>query len=520
MRTTRRIFQILFLFFFFYLFFAARYPYETWLPSDLFLRASPLVGISTMIASRKFIAATILSLVILGLTIPFGRFFCGWICPLGTIIDGSDKIVRRKKVKPGQRESTRFRSYKFYILAAVLVSSLFSLQFIWFFDPIVLLTRTMTTVIFPVFIYLLIGVFNFSFNVGFLEDQVYSLYDFAQSSFLPVLQPHFYHNVLIALIFLSILGLGMVSRRFWCRNLCPLGALFGVFSKYRILKRNVTDACTSCTLCQRDCKMNAIEDDYVTNNTVECIECMNCIPVCKPNAVSYTIGISRGENKIDLSRRRFIQASATGIVGLAVLKTSAKDIYAKGSAIRPPGSLVEDEFLDRCVRCQECVRICSTTGACLQPSMLESGWEGIWTPIAVMRYGYCEYNCNLCGQVCPTGAIQNIPLEEKKQIKMGKAQFDKNRCIPYYRFEDCLVCEEHCPTPDKAIKFDIREVRRPDGSMKVVKFPYVIEKLCIGCGICETKCPVVGVPGIYVTTENEQRLGGKAPGELEESSYQ
>ena len=165
MRTTRRIFQILFLFFFFYLFFAARYPYETWLPSDLFLRASPLVGISTMIASRKFIAATVLSLIILALTIPFGRFFCGWICPLGTIIDGSDKIVQRKKAKPGQRESTRFRSYKFYILAAVLVSSLFSLQFIWFFDPIVLLTRTVTTVIFPAFVYLLIGHISFQNSV-------------------------------------------------------------------------------------------------------------------------------------------------------------------------------------------------------------------------------------------------------------------------------------------------------------------------------------------------------------------
>jgi len=506
MKTARRISQILFLLFFFLLFIIARYPYEHWLPSDLFLRASPLIGIATMIATRKFIATAIIGLVILGLTIPLGRFFCGWICPMGTIIDISDKLVRRKKPRLRQRESTRFRSYKFFILIAVFVTSIFSLQFIWFFDPIALLTRTTTTVLFPVFVFLINGIFNFSFNLGILEDQIYSAYDLAQSAFLPVAQPQFFNSILITLIFIAILSLGLVSRRFWCRNLCPLGALLGIFSKYRILKRSVSTACTSCAICQRECKMNAIEDDYVTNNTVECIECMNCVDSCKPKAVTYTFGLSKGENKIDLSRRKFIQATATGVAGLAVMKTTAINIYQKGTAIRPPGSLVEDEFLDRCIRCQECVRICSTTGACLQPSTLQSGLEGFWSPIAVMRNGYCEYNCNLCGQVCPTGAIQNLALEEKQKIKMGRAQFDRNRCIPWYRHEDCLVCEEHCPTPDKAIKFDIREVQQPDGSTRVVKFPYVDEKLCIGCGICETKCPVVGVPGIYVTTENEERI--------------
>jgi translation initiation factor RLI1 len=89
---------------------------------------------------------------------------------------------------------------------------------------------------------------------------------------------------------------------------------------------------------------------------------------------------------------------------------------------------------------------------------------------------------------------------------MGLAFFDKTRCIPWYNQKDCLVCEEHCPTPDKAIKFDIREARAPDGSLHIVKFPYVVEDLCIGCGICENKCPVIGAPGIYVTNANEQRL--------------
>ncbi|MBN2356127.1 4Fe-4S binding protein, partial [candidate division KSB1 bacterium] len=155
MITSRRISQIVFLFLFVILFFSARYPYQGWLPADLFLRASPLIAAATMIASRAFISTMVLSLVILALTIPLGRFFCGWICPLGTVIDGSDNLIKRKRKPLRQRDSQRFRSYKFAILIAVLVSSLFSLQLVWFFDPIALLTRTMTTVIYPAFVFIL-----------------------------------------------------------------------------------------------------------------------------------------------------------------------------------------------------------------------------------------------------------------------------------------------------------------------------------------------------------------------------
>jgi len=88
---------------------------------------------------------------------------------------------------------------------------------------------------------------------------------------------------------------------------------------------------------------------------------------------------------------------------------------------------------------------------------------------------------------------------------MGLAYFDKNLCIPFAQNKDCIVCEEHCPTPEKAIKFDIKEVLLADGTLHNVKYPFVVRELCIGCGICETKCPVPGAPGIFVTTENQQR---------------
>lgn len=174
--------------------------------------------------------------------------------------------------------------------------------------------------------------------------------------------------------------------------------------------------------------------------------------------------------------------------------------------IRPPGSLPEDEFLNRCIRCLECVRICASNGGCLQPDSIHNNVLELWTPVAIMRQGYCEYNCNLCGQVCPTEAILPLPLEQKKHTPMGLAYFDKNLCIPYAQNKDCIVCEEHCPTPDKAIKFEIKEVLLADGSIKMVKYPFVIKELCIGCGICEDKCPLPGAPGIFVNTDNEKRL--------------
>ena len=506
MKSARRIFQVIFFLFFLFLFFQARYPYETSIPSDLFLRSSPLVGLMTIISSRSFIHTVIPAFIILLLTIPFGRFFCGWVCPLGTIIDVNDFFIKRKKPKRREGESRRFRFLKFFILFAILVAAIFSLQFIWLFDPIVLLTRTLTLTIYPVFVFLLTGMFDFAFKIGFLEDQVYTTYDFFQNSVLPIERPEFFAGIAVLFLFAGILVLGLVSKRFWCRNICPLGALLGIFSKYRLTKRYVSDNCTKCGQCQISCKMNAIEDDYTINNTVECIECGECVAVCKPRAVSYKFGKNAGTNEIDFSRRRLIQSGLTGLSLLAVVKAAAKDKTKEGMAIRPPGAVPEAQFLDRCIRCQECVRICSTTGGCLQPSVLESGWEGIWSPIAVNSIGYCEYNCNLCGQVCPSGAIQNISIEEKQKVKMGTAYFDKSRCIPWYSQQDCLVCEEHCPLPDKAIKFDVREVRTPDGSYRIVKFPYVDEALCTGCGICENKCPIVGKKGIFVTAAKNERI--------------
>ncbi|MCK4755024.1 MAG: 4Fe-4S dicluster domain-containing protein, partial [Calditrichia bacterium] len=164
------------------------------------------------------------------------------------------------------------------------------------------------------------------------------------------------------------------------------------------------------------------------------------------------------------------------------------------------------EFLNKCIRCLECVRICQSNGHCLQPDSIHNNALELWAPVAHMREGYCEYNCNLCCLVCPTEAILPLELDVKKKTPMGLAYFDKNLCIPFAQNKDCIVCEEHCPTPDKAIKFELKEIILPDGTAKIIKYPYVIRELCIGCGICEHKCPIPGEPGVFVNTDNELRL--------------
>jgi ferredoxin len=162
----------------------------------------------------------------------------------------------------------------------------------------------------------------------------------------------------------------------------------------------------------------------------------------------------------------------------------------------------EVEFLKKCVRCGECMKVCLKNA--LYPATLQAGLEGVYTPMIIPRLGYCEYNCTLCGQVCPTGAIPELTSDRKKREVIGKAVLDKNRCIPFARKINCIVCEEHCPISQKAIRSE--EVVETDskGNRISLKKPYVVEELCNGCGICEYVCPVEGQSAIRITNVKDK----------------
>jgi ferredoxin len=155
------------------------------------------------------------------------------------------------------------------------------------------------------------------------------------------------------------------------------------------------------------------------------------------------------------------------------------------------------------VKCGECMKVCTTNG--LQPAAFQAGLEGLWTPILMAQQGYCEYMCTLCGQVCPTQAIQKLTLEQKQKTKIGTAMFDRSRCLPWAHATPCIVCEEMCPVPDKAIWYETIQSQDRHGNPVELKQPRVDSEKCIGCGACEAKCPLVDLPAIRVTSIGESR---------------
>jgi MauM/NapG family ferredoxin protein len=176
--------------------------------------------------------------------------------------------------------------------------------------------------------------------------------------------------------------------------------------------------------------------------------------------------------------------------------------------IRPPGSLPEKDFLSLCQRCGLCMKVCPTNA--IHPTLGEAGMAGFWTPRLIMTQGYCEYTCTLCGGVCPTGAIREISGKEKIElpVRIGSAYVERGRCLPWSGNAACIVCQEHCPTSPKAIYLRREEMAVADGARRSFQLPFVDLNRCVGCGICENKCPVRGRPAIRVIAAGESRSPG------------
>jgi MauM/NapG family ferredoxin protein len=242
---------------------------------------------------------------------------------------------------------------------------------------------------------------------------------------------------------------------------------------------------------------------------------MDCSESCRRGSLSFQFVLPwRKEPKlesIDLGRRGMIVAAIGGITALAAMRVSpqARGRTFNPALIRPPGARPEREFLQRCTSCGLCIKVCPTGG--LQPTLTEAGLEGLWTPMLVPLIGCCDYTCNLCGQVCPTEAIVPLTLDEKHATRIGLASFDVTRCIPYAYGRNCMVCEEHCPIPDKAIYCLEVEIQDRNGEKKTIKRPYVDPQKCIGCGECEHVCPYKDRPAIRVTSANETRHPDNQP---------
>jgi polyferredoxin len=425
------------------------------------------------------------------LTLLAGRLFCGYLCPLGSTIDFSDLSLQRKR-EIGREENRRYRRYrnvKYYLLTLLIVAGVMGFSFFYAFDPISLLTRSFTSFVYPLILFVANGFLDLirplAERLGFVG--------IAHAHFI---QPVYGSNFITFFIFIGILSLIYLSRRFWCRYLCPLGALLGVFSLLAPIRRKVEKGCTGCGLCQNECPMDAIKKNPRRTVQSECIGCRTCVKICPEKVVHFSWLRRFGttyRSEVSLSRRGFLY-SVGGALSFAFLARTSPSYEQKGKTIlRPPGALPEKWFTNTCIRCGECIKACITNT--LQPCVFESGLEGLWTPRFNMRLAGCEQSCNVCGHVCPTQAIRELSLEEKKYARIGTATLNKDRCIAWEQNRLCLKCDEACPY--NSIVFKMVEGQ---------KRPFVDEQKCNGCGICEQVCPVIGEAAIVVGPMGEIRL--------------
>lgn len=436
-------------------------------PVKVFLELDPLIFFANLFSTRSTLSLPFLSLYVVFITIFLGRIFCGYICPLGLTNDLFGLLG-----KSGRKIKERWLSIKYYILFFLLTASFFSLNISGIFDPLCILIRSFALSIYPLFLN--------SVGLGLVHLQKVS---YNQSFF-------------FAFIIFAIWGLNLVERRFYCKYVCPLGALLGLFSIFSLVRRGKRENCKECGICEKSCA-GGLFYKKGSFSISECIQCASCEYGCPYSTVQKK---TTKVQIVSLERRALVFSILSGFSLPNLLNPQR---YFHPNLLRPPGSLAEEEFLKRCVRCGQCMKVCPTNG--LQPSLLEAGLRGIWTPILVPRIGYCELKCTLCGKVCPVGAITELKEEEKERTKIGTAFIDKGRCLPYAFGRNCIVCEEVCPTSKKAIWLEEKEITAREGERKRILFPNVDPELCVGCGICEAKCPVRDRPAIYVTSIGESR---------------
>ena len=482
----RRTIQLFSLFFFTYLFFRASYPLTSWIPVDFFLRADPLIALCTTLSTRGVIVKALPAVILVVLTMLFGRFFCGYLCPLGTVLDLFHKLSGTRK----PQFVVRLRNLKFYLLIGLIAASITGANVIYLFDPLIILTRTYTILFYP------LSILFANLSLDWIRPVADHL-GWIELAYLYYFQPFFYMSLITGLIFLCILALNLITPRFWCRYLCPLGALLGFFSRFGIFKRVVNNSCTSCMKCKEMCPVGAIDDDPLKAKASECLQCRTCRLICPEEAISFKAIYSPFREdvstEISITRRGFLYSLTGGLTSSFFLFNDPLKRGRRDNLIRPPGSIPEEEFLNTCIRCSECMKVCITNT--LQPSLFESGIEGLWTPRADLRFAACEQTCNLCGRVCPTQSIRDLNLEEKKHARIGTAVILKEKCLVWEQDKICLICDEQCPY--NAIVFKMVE-----GSRR----PFVIENKCNGCGFCEHKCPVEGDAAIVVKPLGEMRL--------------
>lgn len=503
-RKIRILTQTLVFFLWVSLILATQHPIDSFLaqkiPVSLFLRMDPLVMTVVLGGMRTSVTILFLGMITLLVSFLMGRVFCGWVCPLGALFDFTSYILSKFKIRHFGPSPFYFR-LKFYLLAAILIFAVLgSFSPLIGLDPIVLLTRTVASVLQP---------FGRSINLF--------PYHVGGS---PKAFGHFI-NFSSLLLFIAIFYYTTKVSRIWCRTVCPLGAYLATASRYSVLRRE-TNQCIQCNICSAHCPTGAIDfKNAEIYNESECIKCFVCSDVCPVDANFFSLRSPLKANDqhsevAKLDRRVFVGTAITTLATTPLIRLDGGEPNASKTLIRPPMSREESDFLSSCIRCGECMKACPT--GTLKPSGLENGIRALWTPVMTPLEAPCKEGCNACSKACPTDAILKYDIKDKYKFKAGTAVFNASQCISYTEDKFCSECVRVCPTnaitfakgwepnPEEQHKWGVAsrgsEEIAPTGKTPTRPLHIKLDA-CVGCGACENSCNqiVFGKPAMITTAQ-------------------
>ncbi len=475
----------------------------------LYLQFVP--SLLSFIKSASLVTASGFIIIIL-LTLLMGRFYCSTICPLGVIQDAFSYIAKKrtkKRVFFKYKKPQPIWRYSFLIIMIVAIAGGFGFIVAWL-DPYSIAGRFFSYLVEPV----AMAINNAM--AGLLQNRGnYAMHHvkFYHAAWLPLS---------LTLAMLLFIGIASYKRgRFFCNVICPVGTFLGLTSKAAILKVKFNPGkCTKCGYCASVCKSECISIKNQSIDTSRCVTCFNCLTVCedaaldfgpiKSKAVKKSIkpeGLVVSAHKTDKERRKLLVTGMALMAGSSIYALKKNKLAPSQAGLTrnerdyypvPPGAISVSRFNTSCTACSLCVSACPTH--VLQPSITEYGLSGFLQPFMDYETNYCNFDCHKCAEVCPTGAILPLAIDEKQQTQLGVAVFLHNNCIVVTEGTDCGACSEHCPT--KAVHM----IPYKNGLM----IPEVDQSICIGCGACEYPCPVPSpYRAIYVNGNSTHKLAEK-----------
>lgn len=428
--------------------------------------------------------------ILLVLSLVFGRVYCSFICPMGVYQDVVAWLSKKFTKKKKYTFSKAMTVLRWTVLAATVIAFIFGFNFlVGLLDPYGAYGRIVTHIFRPAYLAgnnLLEYIFSSFDNYTFYKVGIYSL------------------GLLSTLIALATLvGIGLLAwrnGRTWCNTICPVGTLLGFISRYSLFRLQFDDdKCNSCGLCAMKCKASCINSKDKQIDYSRCVTCFNCIEACNRSAMKYApykwkkTVTNVPENKtVDESKRRFLSATvvtavaATSLMGQKVASITGKRALKRNLPIVPPGGLNVENLQEKCISCHLCVSKCPSH--VIKPAFTEYGLGGMMQPRLYFDHGFCNYDCTVCSDVCPSKALRPLTVEQKHQTQVGQVHFIRHNCIVFTDETNCGACSEHCPT--QAVHMVPYK--------GVLTIPETDVSICVGCGGCEYVCPAKPYKAIYV----------------------